>query len=341
MNLTWRSWDEAQSSALERELGDLLVRVEGIHPYNVLRARKVLKECENERARLESKVADLTSTLTSKGFAVPIASEVEAASTGGSIVSADLRLKEDLVVAVGSMNQGLLSVLHIQQQFQAVGSLIERRYAYLIAWFSLYVAVFLGLVAIILGLYPIWEEWHKTAESVPVEVVPRKRVDAPPRLAIFPVRFSSNAVGEAGHWSAGVVPGKSEEESLAFLMRSLRGCGDATGRNMIRLNVVGFSSSAEFKRRTPEQSAAFNLDVANRRASEVASILLRLRDAEGLNAQVAIETRQWPAFKEMDEHRPFNDRSTAAPGEHDQEVFNRVAEIEMVEAGNCEALPAK
>jgi hypothetical protein len=158
---------------------------------------------------------------------------------------------------------------------------------------------------------------------------------------MFPVRFSSNATGEAGHWSAGVVLDKSEEESLAFLMRSLRGCADATGRNVIRLNAVGFASSAEFKGRTPEQSSAFNLDAANRRASEVASILQRLRDAQGLTAQVAIETRLWPAFKEMDEHRPFNDRSTAARGEHDQEVFNRVAEVEMVEAGNCEALSAK
>jgi hypothetical protein len=180
MNFTWQSWDEAQSSALEGELGTLLVRVEGIDSRNVLRASKLLEECEKERARLESKVADLTSTLTSKGFAVPIAAEVEAAFSRGPIPSSELGLKQDLVVALGSMNQGLLSVLHIQQQFQAVGSIIERRYAYLIAWFSLYVTVILGLAAIVLGFYPIWDEWHKT-ESGRVEVVPTKRVDAPPK----------------------------------------------------------------------------------------------------------------------------------------------------------------
>jgi hypothetical protein len=43
----------------------------------------------------------------------------------------------------------------------------------------------------------------------------------------------------------------------------------------------------------------------------------------------------------MDEHRPFNDRSTAARGEHDLEAFNRVAEVELLEAGNGEALSAK
>jgi hypothetical protein len=68
---------------------------------------------------------------------------------------------------------------------------------------------------------------------------------------MFPVRFSSNATGEAGHWSAGVVLDKSEEESLAFLMRSLRGCADATGRNVIRLNAVGFAVRPSSKGERP------------------------------------------------------------------------------------------
>jgi hypothetical protein len=341
MNLSWKSWDQAQLGTLEKELGTLLGQVEDIDPRNVWRASRRLGECEKERARLDGKVADLTSTLTIQGFAVPIASEVEAASSGGPIPSPDLRSKQDLVVALGSMNQGLLFILHVQQQFQAVGSLIERRYAYVIAWLSLYVAVILGLAAIVLGFYPIWEAWHKTPERCPCEDVPAKRADAPPRLAVFPVRFSSNATGEAGHWSAGVVPGKPEEESLAFLMRSLHGCGDTTGRNVIRLTVVGFASSAEFKGRASEQSSALNLDAANRRADEVARILRRLRDGEGLTAQVVIETRPWSTYEAMVEHRPFNDRPTAARGQHDQEVFNRVVEVEMVDAGSCEVLSKK
>ena len=333
MNFSWRKLDEVQCSELEKKLGALLDQVDDIDPRKVWQARKLLEKCEKERVSLEDEVVNLTSMLTSQGFAVPIAAEVEAASSGGPALSTDLRLKQDLVVALGSMNHGLLSLLHIQQQFQAVGSLIERRYAYLIAWFSLYVAVILGLAAIILGIYPIWETWHKTAESR-VEVVL-------PRLAVFPVRFSSNAKGEAGHWSAGVVPGREEEESLAFLMRSLHACADATRHNAIRLNVVGFASSAEFNGRTSEQSSALNLDTANRRASEVASILERLRDAEGLTAQVAIETRLWPDFEAMNKHRPFNDRPAATRGEHGQELFNRVVEIEMVDAGYCEPLSAK
>jgi hypothetical protein len=336
MNFDSHDFDEMKRAQLEQELRTLLGRVEGIDPRHVWRARKWLDKCEKERAGLESKVADLMSAFERRGFAVPISTGVEPHSSGAPTLNT-----EELAVALGSMNHGLLSVLYIQQQFQAVGSLIERRYAYVIAWGSIYVAMILGLAAIALGFYPIWEVWHRTAESRAAEVVPTKSVGALPRLAVFPVRFSSNATGDARHWSAGVVPGRAEEESLAFLMRSLHGCGDTTGRNVIRLNVVGFASSAEFKDRTSDQSSALNLDAANRRASEVASLLQRLRDAEGLTAQVAIELRPWPTFEAMDEHRPFNDRPTAAPDEHNQEVFNRVVEVEMVDADGCEALSKK
>jgi hypothetical protein len=336
MNFKFQDLDELRRAGLEQELRTLLGRVESIDPRHVWRASKQLDKCEKERAGLESKVADLMSAFERIGFAVPIATEGEPHSGGAPTLNTS-----ELAVALGSMNHGLLSVLRIQQQFQAVGSLIERHYAYVIAWGSIYVAMILGLAAIALGFYPIWEVWHRTAESRPVEVIPTKSVGAPRRLAVFPVRFSSNATGDAGHWSAGVVPRKAEEESLAFLMRSLHGCSDAAGRNVIRLNVVGFASSAEFSGRTSEQSSTLNLDAANRRASEVASILQRLRDGEGLTAQVAIETRPWPTFEAMEDHRPFNDRPTAARGEHDQEVFNRVVEVEMVDAGGCEALSKK
>jgi hypothetical protein len=325
MEFHWQKWDEAQRIKLEQDLQMLSREVEAIKPLYVLQAYNQLVHYDNELKRIETQVALFSSTLTAQAFALPLSKPAK---------------PEDLLEALGSMNQGLLSVLHIRQQAQAVSSRVERDWALLIAWLSIYLALGLGFVSLILGLYPIWNDWHKK-EDHPAENVVTKNVDALPRLAVFPVRFPSNATGKAGNWSGGILPSETEKGSLAFLMRSLHGCGDPTEPNLIRLNVVGFASSAEFKGHTPEQSSALNLEVANRRASEVASILQRLRDDEGLTAQVAIETRLWPTFEAMAAHRPFNDRPNATPDERGQEIFNRVVEVEMVTAGRCEAVSSK
>ena len=325
MEFHWQKWDEAQGIKLEQDLERLSREVKAVEPHHVLRARKQLLHYDNALEAVESRVADFSSTLTSQAFALPLSKPAK---------------PEDLLEALGSMNQGLLSVLHIRQKVQALSSRVERDWALLIAWLSIYIAVGLGLPALLLGFYPLWDELQKKADH-PAETVATKKLDALPRLAVFPVRFSSNATGEAGNWSAGILPSETEKESLAFLMRSLHGCGDPTGLNLIRMNVVGFASSAEFKAHTPEQSSALNLEVANRRASAVARILQKLRDDQGLTAQVAIEMRPWPTFEAMAEHRPFNDRPTPTPDEHGQEIFNRVVEVEMVTAGRCEAVPSK
>jgi hypothetical protein len=322
-----KSWSDAQFDALHADMNSLLEDVEAIDTRRCGSARRALKECEERRVELDKAAARLDTAVTDQASASPIPADT----------------RDDLAISVGSLSHGLLSVLRLQQKSQVVGSLIERKYAYVFVWFSLYITIVLGVLALVLGFFPIWEAWHKKPNGVGGDGIQRPGpvIEVPLRLAVFPIRFALNATGEAGHWSAGVVPGETEVEALTFLVRSLRGCADSTGRNVIRLNVVGFASSAEFKDRTAAQSSALNLDAANRRAREVASLLQNLRDANGLTTQVAIETRPWPTFDAMAEHRPFNDRPPNAAGNRDQEVFNRVVLIEMVGAGSCEIPPKK
>lgn len=297
-----------QCREIDVRLDHLAQEVEAIKPHYIITVRGKLKHCEHERKEIDKVTDALDSELT-----------------------ADLHVR-----ALAFMNQGILSILRIQQKSQSIGAVIERKYAYLFGWCTFCAAT---LIALLLGVYPILQDWRsERVEHDPHEVSGPPATNVPPKLAIFPIRFPLNAKGASDQWTAGIKLGEPEARSLDFLIRSLRGCSDTAGQTLVRLRVVGFASSAEFRirGRTIADSSRLNLEAANRRASEVASLLETLRDKNGLTAHVAIETHWWNTFEEMASHRIFNDHPINSADQRDQEVFNRVVEIEMTDAGACE-----
>ena len=316
------------------DLEALLREVEAIGTWNLMRTPGQLRRAEAKRARIDARAAALDRQHVFNVLNTPINVQVKIAVLRSDPVVDAVTLTHEALRGLGSATQGTLSVLRLQQKSQAVGAVIERKYAYVIGIFSLYVAV----IALVLGLYPIWHDWQPEKPTDPggggdVAGV----VEAPPRLAIFPILFASNAQGAIGRWTAGVTLDEASQRELkAISWAVFSGCAAAAARTMVRLTAAGFASSAEFANRPRSDSSALNLDVANRRAREVASLLETLRDQQGLASHVAIETQQWLTFAQMAEHRPFNDRAGESTATHDQEVFNRVVQVQVSDAGACE-----
>jgi len=321
---------------IDGKLDSLAQKVEAINSRYIITALGKLKQCEHERKQTDKDTAVLDFELTAEVQNTPLFVYVQTAIHSATGTGIGIEQAQEFVRALASMNRGILSILRIQQKSQSIGAVIERKYAYLFGWFTFYVAILINLG---LGLYPVWHDWRSEGvEHDPHEVTGPLAPNVPPKLAIFPIRFPLNAKGESDQWTAGIKLGEPEVRSLGFLIRSLRGCSDIAGQTLIRLRVVGFASSAEFRirGRSIADSSRLNLEAANRRASEVASLLETLRDKNGLTAHVAIETHWWKTFEEMASHRIFNDHPINSADQRDQEVFNRVVEIEMTDAGACE-----
>jgi hypothetical protein len=103
----------------------------------------------------------------------------------------------------------------------------------------------------------------------------------------------------------------------------------------VKIEVVGFASSSEFKDPVDcgagiKTSAQANLRLANARAENVKVLL----DRKLTHGEVLV--RQWSDVVGMEDERTFSDRLSNGDYDLRKGPLNRRAEIRVLDAGACE-----
>jgi hypothetical protein len=300
-----------------------------------------LKAVEATRAQLESRVNESLARFQRK---ITRPSAVLAIRGLGDMAA--LEQANQIINAIHGQTESSLRVNFLQQKMQGLGSIIERKYAFTFGVISLYIGL---LFAAVFGVVPIWQDWSRKQEgsvAAAPPAVPRVFLLQTPgssHLAMLPVLFLDNAKGQADGWRAGIQLTNYDEQFLKSLVLSLRGCARGATSPAIALQVVGFSSSAEFRAQgnTLADSSRLNLETANRRALAVGSYLERIRDQTSAERWMEIEIHAWPTFDEMAKNRPYDDGLGGVPQQREQELLNRTAQVRLVSAGACEQLLEK
>ena len=158
------------------------------------------------------------------------------------------------------------------------------------------------------------------------------------RLATFPVHFPFNARGDADMWTQGIQLSDSQRDLLRRLMIGLVPCVSKTHEGKVRLRIVGYASSAEFQKgRGPDaKTALLNTKTANLRSKAVSTYLEKIRKELKVESGIEIQNWEWKRFEDMAHSRPYNDRPEGVQGDNESEFFNRVVEIQMLDAGACD-----
>jgi hypothetical protein len=157
----------------------------------------------------------------------------------------------------------------------------------------------------------------------------------PPRSR-FVVRFTEEGAcvprGKARDWR-GASPSSWSRAFVAEISHNLAAC--STSDRRVKIEVVGFASSSEFKEPVDcgsgiKTSAQANLQLANARADNVKALL----DRRLTNGEVLV--RQWSDSADMEDERSFSDRLSSGDYDPRKGPLNRRAEIRVLDAGACE-----
>jgi hypothetical protein len=152
----------------------------------------------------------------------------------------------------------------------------------------------------------------------------------------FVVRFTdegSCVPGVQPRGWRGAAPSSWSRAFITEVAQNLAACSTAERR--VKIQVVGFASSSEFKEPVNcgadiRTSAQANLRLANARAENVKTLL----DRKLTNGEVIV--RQWSDFVDMEDERTFSDRLLSGDYDPRKGPLNRRAEIRVLDAGACE-----
>jgi hypothetical protein len=177
------------------------------------------------------------------------------------------------------------------------------------------------------------------AQSVPLRAASQRGIvifePEPPRSR-FVVRFADEGAcvphGEARGWH-GAAPSSWSRAFVTEVGQNLAACSTAERR--VKIEVVGFASSSEFKEPVDcgpdiKSSAQANLRLANARAENVKALL----DRKLTNGEVLV--RKWSDFVDMEDERTLGDRLSSGGYDPRKGPLNRRAEIRVLDAGACE-----
>jgi hypothetical protein len=138
--------------------------------------------------------------------------------------------------------------------------------------------------------------------------------------------------GEARGWH-GAAPSTWTRAIVAEIAQNLAAC--STPEHRVKIEVVGFASSSEFKEPVDcgadiKTSAQANLRLANARAENVKALL----DRKLTNGEVLV--RQWSDFLDMEDEKAFSDKLSSGKYDPRKGPLNRRAEIRVLDGGACE-----
>lgn len=157
-------------------------------------------------------------------------------------------------------------------------------------------------------------------QAVPMKSVP----------TLFYENARLNSEGSLNEGSPGIRLTAAHKTRLDRMASAFSPCARPPD-HVVKFEVFGYSSTAEFKMLTSEGlkpvdgTDGHNLRAAKLRAKVVAE---RLQE-DGFEA----ETKQWDSYDEIP--RPFLDNSEFLAGETDQEALNRSVFIRVLNAGAC------
>ena len=146
-----------------------------------------------------------------------------------------------------------------------------------------------------------------------------------PMLTLFYANAHLDPGNSLSEGSQGVRLTDEHEARPESLAVAFAPCAKPPG-HVVRFEVRGHSSTAEFKMFPVEESNRLNLEAANLRAKVVADHLERSGFVADLNG--------WKSFNTIG--RPYLDNSELLSGETDQEALNRSVFVQVADAGACD-----
>lgn len=164
------------------------------------------------------------------------------------------------------------------------------------------------------------------------------------QLPVFAFTFEPASVSSADSWrnvddpfeKSGIELDEAQRDRLTELIKALKPCAGPGSDEQVRLDVIGFASSKNFRGFSEADSNELNLRAANARAEYVAGKLRQARADEGIKEEeLEISTDPHVSFDEMAAKRSFNDRPPGSTEENPAQLFTRAAWVKLLSVGSC------
>lgn len=228
----------------------------------------------------------------------------------------------------------------------------------------------LALASLLLAGLPVWDDFIRcgqrgrlfwtfaitsAATAMAIVLLARALITPPTPLPIVVAHPSDPVVVRFGHSSfdsfllpffvngqssrckvitRGAAPDKeAAERFLKYLVPALAGCSKKGAR--VAIDVLGFSSSAEFKNDCADDDRkALNLLLAEKRRTAIIQMIRDLDTARAIDIIQGDSTQRWDGYEDMEHHQKIDD------GGHDavdqaRAILTRRVQIVLTNIGAC------
>lgn len=141
-----------RSGTLQKEMESLRAELEELNTWTVFTVRRRLRSFEARRSEIDAKTTQLHADMNAFLDAQKI-EPIQGPTSAGLLLGFHMpQFFVELSRASRSSTQCVLAIQRLQDTSSGLGAMIERKYAYLLAFVSLYVGLLSTLVSTIVGL---------------------------------------------------------------------------------------------------------------------------------------------------------------------------------------------